>query len=102
MAEPALEPSSGNIVIDGVEVPNVGSARHHLRLCKPCAFVNLKGCRDGSDCRFCHLCETGEKKRRKKERAVMRRGCREWSGSSGAQDNLEDADLWQKRAMLST
>ncbi|CAK0830710.1 unnamed protein product [Prorocentrum cordatum] len=46
--------------------PNAGSAGHHLNRCKPCAFANTKGCKDGPDCAFCHLCEPGEKKRRKK------------------------------------
>ncbi|OLQ05353.1 hypothetical protein AK812_SmicGene11476 [Symbiodinium microadriaticum] len=51
--------------IDDQDV-NIGSRGHNLRLCKPCAFWNTKGCKDGVDCKFCHLCEPGEKKRRKK------------------------------------
>jgi hypothetical protein len=64
-------------MVQSEALPSAGSARHHLGLCKPCAFVYLKGCRDGLECRFCHLCETGEKKRRKKERSAMRRATRE-------------------------
>jgi len=55
------------------EVPNRGSAVHRWGACKPCAFVHKGGCETGVDCQFCHLCEPGEKKRRKKERRVVRR-----------------------------
>jgi hypothetical protein len=50
------------------EYPTVGSAGHHLRQCKPCAFVGVKGCENGVECKFCHLCDSGEKKRRQKEK----------------------------------
>mmetsp|Transcript_60144 Transcript_60144/g.140123 ORF Transcript_60144/g.140123 Transcript_60144/m.140123 type:complete len:253 (+) Transcript_60144:60-818(+) len=51
------------------EWPSIGSARHQGRRCKPCAFVGTeKGCANGFECMFCHLCEPGEKKRRQKER----------------------------------
>merc|ERR1712032_1748428 len=46
-------------------VPSVGSARHFIRRCKPCAFVHtVKGCAEGANCQFCHLCPPGEKRRR--------------------------------------
>jgi len=48
-------------------MPTVGSAAHHLNKCSPCAFVYKEGCSNGAKCRFCHLCERGEKRRRKKE-----------------------------------
>lgn len=48
-------------------MPTVGSAGHHLNKCSPCAFVFKEGCTSGAACRFCHLCERGEKRRRKKE-----------------------------------
>lgn len=51
--------------------PTMGSLGHYLQSCKPCAFVNTKGCKDGSNCRFCHLCEPGEKKRRKKAKTTF-------------------------------
>lgn len=53
-------------------LPTVGSAGHNSRRCKPCAFV-LKGCNSGIHCPFCHLCEPGEKKRRRKEKVAARK-----------------------------
>mmetsp|Transcript_94761 Transcript_94761/g.203599 ORF Transcript_94761/g.203599 Transcript_94761/m.203599 type:complete len:301 (-) Transcript_94761:52-954(-) len=49
-------------------LPSAGSAAHQLGQCKPCAFVWSKGCDNGQDCTFCHICGPGEKKRRTKER----------------------------------
>eukprot|EP00931_Biecheleriopsis_adriatica_P043736 TRINITY_DN24991_c0_g3_i1.p1 TRINITY_DN24991_c0_g3~~TRINITY_DN24991_c0_g3_i1.p1 ORF type:complete len:379 (+),score=60.76 TRINITY_DN24991_c0_g3_i1:75-1139(+) len=57
---------------------NVGSRGHLMRMCKPCAFFNTKGCKDGIDCKFCHLCEPGEKKRRKKEKSAFLRTVHRW------------------------
>merc|ERR1711862_971741 len=54
------------------EMPTVGSAGHHLRQCKPCAFLYKgQGCENGVQCAFCHLCEPGEKKNRRKEKKIM-------------------------------
>lgn len=53
------------------QVPNRGSALHALGACKPCAFVFQNACVNGADCDFCHLCDTSERKRRKKERRKM-------------------------------
>jgi len=66
-------------------VPTVGSAGHQFRLCKPCAFVNTKGCKDGASCKFCHLCGPGEKKRRKKEKSAFWRTVNRWQRSDSAQ-----------------
>jgi len=49
-------------------LPSRGSKLHMVGRCKPCAFVFQQGCKSGADCSFCHLCEPGEKKK-KKERA---------------------------------
>jgi len=54
-------------------IPTVGSNGHYLGKCKPCAFVFKDGCSSGVACPFCHLCEPGEKKRRKKERKQVSR-----------------------------
>merc|ERR1711877_14792 len=49
-------------------LPTVGSAGHLLGTCKPCAFLHTKGCSKGPECEFCHLCDSGERKRRQKEK----------------------------------
>uniref|UniRef100_A0A7S0A2R6 C3H1-type domain-containing protein n=1 Tax=Pyrodinium bahamense TaxID=73915 RepID=A0A7S0A2R6_9DINO len=72
------------------DLPSVGSAGHYAGRCKPCAFVNSKGCSIGKDCQFCHICEPGEKKRRQKEKraffSTMRRlqqsAAERWPGAS--------------------
>jgi len=53
--------------------PSIGSAGHHLGLCKPCDFVGRGGCRRGYDCQFCHLCPPGENRRRKKAKQAAAR-----------------------------
>merc|ERR1711988_1433988 len=50
------------------ELPTVGSAGHHLGTCKPCAFLHTRGCSKGPECEFCHLCDSGERKRRREGR----------------------------------
>jgi len=54
------------------EMPTIGSMGHATRNCKPCAFLHTKGCENGVDCPFCHLCTPGEKKRRLKEKKEHR------------------------------
>ncbi|CAE7899557.1 FACE1 [Symbiodinium necroappetens] len=56
------------------ELPSIGSQGHSVGQCKPCAFLHTKGCDNGAVCKFCHLCEPGEKKRRQKEKRQMMRG----------------------------
>jgi len=50
------------------ERPTVGSWGHSVGKCKPCAFFHTKGCQNGKECPFCHLCGRGEKKRRQREK----------------------------------
>jgi hypothetical protein len=57
--------------------PTVGSQGHWARACKPCAFFHTKGCGNGINCPFCHLCEPDEKKRRAKEVKAARRCAKE-------------------------
>lgn len=57
-------------------LPSRGSAMHSLGACKPCAFV-FEGCNNGSECQFCHMCEPGERIRRKKEKLALRKEARE-------------------------
>jgi hypothetical protein len=61
-------------VLGSPECPTVGSQGHHVGNCKPCAFLYTKGCSNGVNCSFCHLCEPGEKKKRAKENRAARRG----------------------------
>lgn len=49
-------------------LPSPGSAGHAGGNCKPCAFLHTKGCSNGANCQFCHLCDQEEKKRRKREK----------------------------------
>lgn len=43
---------------------------HALGRCSPCAYLHAKAdsCRQGSACKFCHLCGSDEIKKRKKQR----------------------------------
>lgn len=69
LAEMLEEPELGS-----PELPTVGSAGHFTGSCKPCAFYHhAKGCSNGTDCPFCHLCPAGEKKRRQKEKGAIQR-----------------------------
>lgn len=54
--------------LGSAELPSIGSLGHYMRRCKPCAFVTKMGCANGTQCVFCHLCQPGEKKRRRKEK----------------------------------
>lgn len=54
------------------EMPTIGSMGHKTLSCKPCAFLHTRGCENGVDCPFCHICLPGEKKRRLKEKKEHR------------------------------
>jgi len=58
------------------DIPTVGSAGHHLGNCKPCAFFHTKGCGNGVQCPFCHLCPPDEKRRRQKDKQASFREMR--------------------------
>jgi hypothetical protein len=60
-------------VLGSPELPTVGSVGHYFRKCKPCAFIHKKGCANGTECQFCHLCEPGEKRRRQQGLLEKRR-----------------------------
>lgn len=72
-----VEPARPHLVLGTPELPSRGSTLHHWGVCKPCAFMYQEGCQNGLDCQFCHLCEPGERKRRKKERLAAKREARE-------------------------
>lgn len=63
-------------------LPSLGSVDHARGNCKPCAFVTTRGCGLGAQCTFCHLCEPGEKRRRRKEKIEYRRYVRDWRRAS--------------------
>jgi len=53
-------------------IPSIGSIDHGRNGCKPCAwFHHPEGCRHGAGCEFCHICQDGELKKRKKEKQCM-------------------------------
>jgi hypothetical protein len=62
--------------IGSPEVPTAGSAVHYTGECKPCAFLYTKGCENGAQCTFCHLCPPDEKRRRQKEKQAAFREMR--------------------------
>jgi|Transcript_51128 hypothetical protein len=62
---------SDGIRLGSEALPSVGSLGHGMRMCRPCAFVAKIGCGNGVQCEFCHLCEPGEKKRRRKEKKTL-------------------------------
>jgi len=73
-----LSESSSSTVPENMPsaLENAKSAREEMELlhmageCTPCAYFWYKkdGCRQGSDCTFCHLCPKGEIKKRKKHK----------------------------------
>lgn len=75
-------------------LPSVGSKPHLSGRCKPCAFLHTKGCQQGTDCAFCHLCPPREKLRRKRLKQQLSRSIK----SSLAQD--QDASLHLPLSLL--
>jgi len=71
LADAIAEPELGSPAM-----PTMGSAGHHLGNCKPCAFSYTRGCGNGTECPFCHLCPEGEKKRRQKVKSTVDRQMR--------------------------
>jgi hypothetical protein len=52
-------------------------ALHDRKECRPCAYFYFKvdGCRNSESCEFCHLCNKGEIKRRKRQKVKeLKRG----------------------------
>eukprot|EP00408_Alexandrium_pacificum_P063267 CAMPEP_0171175588 /NCGR_PEP_ID=MMETSP0790-20130122/11304_1 /TAXON_ID=2925 /ORGANISM="Alexandrium catenella, Strain OF101" /LENGTH=406 /DNA_ID=CAMNT_0011640465 /DNA_START=69 /DNA_END=1287 /DNA_ORIENTATION=+ len=55
-------------------LPSAGSVLHSLGECEPCAwFWKPQGCMHGQNCFRCHLCSSGEIKKRKAAKLVARR-----------------------------
>jgi hypothetical protein len=60
-------------VEDNLRIPaaswSMGAAGHAAGSCKPCGWNNKPGgCAKGADCEFCHMCDDGALKRKKKAR----------------------------------
>jgi hypothetical protein len=55
------------------QLPSAGSAGHYAGQCKPCVHFWKKGCRNGSECPFCHLCDANEVKRRQAKKASLQK-----------------------------
>jgi len=75
----ALAPPSAlasNAALGSPELPTIGSLEHWTGNCKPCAFFHKRGCSNGVECSFCHLCDSSEKKRRQKEKVQQLREMR--------------------------
>jgi len=52
---------------DAMPSESKGSRLHGTGGCRPCAwFWHAKGCQNGADCEYCHLCSKGELKLKKK------------------------------------
>eukprot|EP00931_Biecheleriopsis_adriatica_P046916 TRINITY_DN26_c0_g1_i2.p1 TRINITY_DN26_c0_g1~~TRINITY_DN26_c0_g1_i2.p1 ORF type:complete len:492 (-),score=100.18 TRINITY_DN26_c0_g1_i2:227-1702(-) len=66
VSEAPSQPAPGTL-----QLPSMGSKDHLAGDCKPCAFLFTKGCEMGATCKFCHLCDAGEKKRRQKAKKAM-------------------------------
>eukprot|EP00928_Gymnodinium_smaydae_P082659 TRINITY_DN65978_c0_g1_i1.p1 TRINITY_DN65978_c0_g1~~TRINITY_DN65978_c0_g1_i1.p1 ORF type:complete len:242 (+),score=42.72 TRINITY_DN65978_c0_g1_i1:114-839(+) len=58
----------------GLPVTSLGSTLHGTGQCSPCAWYwKPKSCLNGRECAFCHLCDDGELKARKKAKLALRR-----------------------------
>merc|ERR1712072_1310326 len=55
------------------DLPSIGSLLHHKGECKPCTFFHTRGCENKEDCKFCHLCGPGGKKKRLKALKAVKR-----------------------------
>jgi len=56
------------------ELPTLGSADHRSGTCRPCAHAySSRGCNNGTQCPFCHLCPPGELKRQQKAKRQAQR-----------------------------
>lgn len=73
---PGPSPNNSSSVRLNLELLTFGSEGHDSGTCKPCAFFHSKGCDNGSECAFCHVCGPTEKKRRQRDKVSRREGRR--------------------------
>lgn len=69
-------PSPSSWTAGGVTPPgghwSVGSLLHVEGTCKPCGFFwRSMGCKDGANCKHCHICTPEDKKQRRKDRKQL-------------------------------
>eukprot|EP00929_Paragymnodinium_shiwhaense_P116935 TRINITY_DN869_c0_g2_i1.p1 TRINITY_DN869_c0_g2~~TRINITY_DN869_c0_g2_i1.p1 ORF type:complete len:265 (-),score=46.91 TRINITY_DN869_c0_g2_i1:637-1431(-) len=73
--EPPAEVPQEDIVTtpaDTADLPSLGSHLHSTGGCRPCGFFwKGRGCSNGAECEFCHLCDGDERKRRHRNRKTM-------------------------------
>jgi len=72
---PLTQGSSSEAALEFPEgISSIGALGHYTKTCKPCAW-NWKpgGCVHRTRCDFCHLCDRGEVKRRRKDRDAFLR-----------------------------
>eukprot|EP00927_Polykrikos_kofoidii_P007281 TRINITY_DN12981_c0_g1_i2.p1 TRINITY_DN12981_c0_g1~~TRINITY_DN12981_c0_g1_i2.p1 ORF type:complete len:180 (+),score=26.84 TRINITY_DN12981_c0_g1_i2:166-705(+) len=51
---------------------SLGAREHVYGTCKPCAWVWKEvGCKNGSDCEFCHSCLPGDLKQKRRHKTLM-------------------------------
>jgi hypothetical protein len=70
------EQADGEIAIEIlICLPSKGSAEHCTGECQPCGFFHNEkvGCKEGYNCRFCHLCGPEERKKRRVQKAERMR-----------------------------
>lgn len=66
--------AAANHKVINVATLSAGSQGHNVGTCRPCAYYwKADGCNKGTACEFCHMCEQGMAKYRKKERIASLR-----------------------------
>jgi len=71
---PGLELPGGSLAKRGQALPSAGSALHFAGGCRPCAwFWKDVGCQNALTCTYCHLCDEGALKAKKKNKLCVKR-----------------------------
>lgn len=69
---PPPAPVAPASAVDRVPEESVGAKLHAAGECRPCAwFWKPMGCQNGKECQHCHMCDSGELKRRKKGKLMQ-------------------------------